>query len=219
MADIKTIESPLNDFEEKIKRIKAKHLSRDFDSEKKQTDLESELQRRQTLLVNPKLKDIVNLFDDEFTKEDKGHKNTAHQNNMLINGVNKIPMNFTNTKKIDSAMKEFSKTQAFENRAKSPLDKWQQSEVKDKINALKLSMLNGREESTTANYRYESIKAKDRVHLPTKPSKPIRVDNNTFKDDFKATVDKFNKISSKTIRFVKGYNNSSPIKSRKFYLT
>jgi hypothetical protein len=187
MADTRE-SSQFDNFEDKIKFIKAKHMSRDFDSEMKE---ENELQRRQRLLVNPKLKWLVSLFDNCTSKEiEKGSYNDKLKG---ISKVNHIPRNFYESKN-DPDMVNFNKTMAQENRisSKSPI------EVKDKLKALKISLFserNDKDNDYEAGGRYEAIKAK-RPFCPSATDSTKKDRTTTFRDDFKATIDKFNKVTT-----------------------
>src|SRR5690349_7181256 len=123
----------LNDFEEKIKQIKAKHMKRDNTTElKKETESESDIMRRQKLLVNPKLKDIVSLFNNEPYEENRRSKIVStYKSNLLMSSVNQIPKRYNASSKNDSGL-DFNKA-----------DKQVKLEIKDQINALKISMISG----------------------------------------------------------------------------
>jgi hypothetical protein len=154
MAEINNI-----NFEEKIKQIKAKHMSRDFNSENKDND-----EKLKKFLSNPKLKEIVSLFDNNNNRSKK--VDFAYENN-------------------SSTKKNFNKrnSEIIVGSYKPNIEENPQIEVKDRLKFLRMSLISERQ-NYSSNGKYESYKSKDKKTKPKEETNRYKEKYNGFSTGF-----------------------------------
>jgi hypothetical protein len=207
MAEFKAKETNkpfIDEFEEKLKSIKSKHLSKDVTAEAKKSETEADNDRvkRQKLLINPRLREIVNMFDPEVAnKEDKNSNNKIiinyKSNTYINNNINEVPRNYFNrvnkfSINYNDNIRLPSNT---EGKAVKPVD------VKDKIKELKLSILSDRGDNSNnynigrgVEYRLNS-RERPISPQPSEGGYSKKESTITMKEDYHTSLERLNRFS------------------------
>jgi hypothetical protein len=188
-----------DDFEEKLNTMKSKRISRPIFNEKRESNYDNQA-RRQKLLINPKLSDIMYIFDPELLKgNEKISKLLKYKNNKLNNQETTFRLNRYNSDIFET------NTKFHETKSKSP-------EVKDKLKNLKLSFLSDRGDNNfESKPRYFSLNSTSMRSREISPKEITRIDSRSISPKEES------KVPDKYSRFNRFY--SSPLFNYKQRIT
>jgi hypothetical protein len=188
MSNLKTKQinkTQLDDFDEQLNTIKSKYIGRNPSSENKEAD--NEQIRRQKVLINPKLRGIMYMFDPELQKEDiKASKNIRPFSNTLLSGPRNNYIN--KLSRYNSEIIEYSSSLLNDTKSKSPV-------VKDRLKDLKFSLISERKESANeSKHRYISIRSREMSPKDT-VSRPDSITLSTGESRNTTTDNKYNRFN------------------------